>query len=98
MNYLVSLLDKENILHGGKFNFDDKFFEPTLVETNDLDSKIMENEIFGPLLPIIEYDDFKEVHDIINKYSHPLALYIFTKKKEFGTKIFRIIPIWRRCN
>lgn len=92
MNYLVSLLEKENIIHGGKFNFDDKFFEPTLVEINNLESKIMEDEIFGPILPIIEYDDFKEVHDIIKKYSHPLALYIFTKKKEFGRKFLESYP------
>ena len=92
MNYLVSLLEKENIIHGGKFNFDDKFFEPTLVEINNLESKIMEDEIFGPILPIIEYNDFKEVHDIIKKYSHPLALYIFTKKKEFGRKFLESYP------
>ena len=92
MNYLVSLLEKENIIYGGKFNFDDKFFEPTLVEINNLESKVMEDEIFGPILPIIEYDDFKEVHDIIKKYSHPLALYIFTKKKEFGRKFLESYP------
>ena len=92
MNYLVSLLEKENIIHGGKFNFDDKFFEPTLVEINNLESKVMEDEIFGPILPIIEYNDFKEVHDIIKKYSHPLALYIFTKKKEFGRKFLESYP------
>ena len=92
MNYLVSLLEKENIIHGGKFNFDDKFFEPTLVEINNLESKVMEDEIFGPILPIIDYDDFKEVHDIIKKYSHPLALYIFTKKKEFGRKFLESYP------
>ena len=92
MNYLVSLLEKENIIHGGKFNFEDKFFEPTLVEINNLESKVMEDEIFGPILPIIEYDDFKEVHDIIKKYSHPLALYIFTKKKEFGRKFLESYP------
>ena len=92
MNYLVSLLEKENIIHGGKFNFDDKFFEPTLVEINNLESKVMEDEIFGPILPIIEYDDFKEVHNIIKKYSHPLALYIFTKKKEFGRKFLESYP------
>ena len=92
MNYLVSLLEKENIIHGGKFNFDDKFFEPTIVEINNLESKVMEDEIFGPILPIIEYDDFKEVHDIIKKYSHPLALYIFTKKKGFGQKFLESYP------
>ena len=92
MNYLVSLLEKENIIHGGKYNFDNKFFEPTLIEINNLESKIMEDEIFGPILPIIEYDDFKEVHDIIKKYSHPLALYIFTKKKEFGRKFLESYP------
>ena len=92
MNYLVSLLEKQNILHGGNFNFDDKFFEPTLVEINDTDSKIMEDEIFGPILPIIEYDNFNEVHDIVKKYSHPLALYIFTRKKEFGQKFLESYP------
>ncbi len=92
MNYLVSLLEKENIIHGGKFNFENKFFEPTLVEINNLECKVMEDEIFGPILPIIEYDDFKEVHDIIKKYSHPLALYIFTKKKEFGQKFLESYP------
>ena len=92
MNYLVSLLEKQNILHGGNFNFDDKFFEPTLVEINDTDSKIMEDEIFGPILPIIEYDNFNEVHDIVKKHSHPLALYIFTRKKEFGQKFLESYP------
>ena len=49
----------------------------------------MEQEIFGPILPIFEYDKFDEVDDIIDKYKNPLALYIFTKNRSFGEKFLR---------
>ena len=92
MKYLNSLLKNEKILHGGKFDMNSKFFEPTIVEVENLDSKIMEDEIFGPILPIIEYSDFKEVDELVNKYSHPLALYIFTNRSEFGKKFLESHP------
>ena len=92
MNYLISLLKNENIIHGGNYNIKDKFFEPTIVEVNNFNSKIMEDEIFGPILPIFEYDDFDEVDEIVKKYSHPLALYIFTNRTEFGKKFLESYP------
>ncbi len=49
-------------------------------------------KIFGPILPIIEYSDFKEVDELVNKYSHPLALYIFTNRSEFGKKFLESHP------
>ena len=92
MNYLISLLKNENIIHGGNYNIKDKFFEPTIVEVNNLNSKIMEDEIFGPILPIIEYNDFDEVDKIVKKYSHSLALYIFTNRSEFGKNFLESYP------
>ena len=86
LNYLESLLINEKILYGGKFSLKEKFFEPTLLEIKNFSSKIMEDEIFGPILPIYSYEDFKEVDEIIEKYKNPLALYIFTKKISFGEK------------
>ena len=85
-NYLKSLLKNQKIIFGGKFDLKDKFFEPTIVEIDNFKSKIMEDEIFGPILPIYSYDDFREVDEIIEKYKNPLALYIFTKNISFGEK------------
>ena len=73
-------------------DIDKKYFQPTLVELDNLDSKLMQNEIFGPILPIIGYDDFNEVDEFIKKYSHPLALYIFTKNISFGRKFLESYP------
>ena len=49
----------------------------------------MEQEIFGPILPIYGYDNFDEIDQIIYKYKNPLALYIFTKNRSFGEKFLR---------
>ena len=92
MNYLSSLIEDHNILFGGNIDVDQKYFQPTLIEIDNLDSKLMEDEIFGPILPIIGYDDFNEVDEIIKKYSHPLALYIFTKNIDFGRKFLESYP------
>ena len=86
LNHLESLLINQKILYGGKFSLKEKFFEPTLLEIKNFSSKIMEDEIFGPILPIYSYEDFKEVDEIIEKYKNPLALYIFTKKISLGEK------------
>ena len=84
LNYLSSLLIDQKIVHGGKTDLKNKYFEPTIVEIDNFDSKLMDDEIFGPILPIYTYEDFNEIDQIIKKYKNPLALYIFTKKREFG--------------
>lgn len=84
LNYLSSLLIDQKIVHGGKTDIKNKYFEPTIVEIDNFDSKLMEDEIFGPILPIYTYEDFNEIDQIVKKYKNPLALYIFTKKREFG--------------
>jgi len=92
MNHLFSLIEGENIIFGGNIDVEKKYFQPTLIEIDNLNSKLMEKEIFGPILPIIGYDDFKDVDKIIKKYSHPLALYIFTKNINFGRKFLESYP------
>ena len=84
--YLKSLIKNEKILYGGEFDINEKFFEPTIVEVNDLGCKVMEGEIFGPILPLYTYTDFNEVDKIVEKYKNPLALYIFTNNRSFGEK------------
>ena len=86
LDYLSSLLKHQKILYGGTIDAAQKYFEPTLVEITDFDSPLMQNEIFGPILPIYGYENFDEIDEIIKKYKNPLALYIFTKNIKFGER------------
>jgi aldehyde dehydrogenase (NAD+) len=62
---------------GGQLDKAKKFFSPTIITGLPFDSRLMHEEIFGPILPIIEYNNFNEVIDFINAKPKPLALYLF---------------------
>ncbi|MBE7073495.1 MAG: aldehyde dehydrogenase [Clostridiales bacterium] len=78
---LVDLLQNEKVIFGGKFNQNKLKIEPTIIEA-DWDSIIMQNEIFGPLLPIITFDRLGDAIENIRMRNKPLALYIFSSSKE----------------
>ncbi len=83
---LLDLLEGEKILFGGKSNPTDFYIEPTLVDEPKLNSKIMEGEIFGPILPIISYNSENDIEKIISRYEKPLAFYVFSGNKKFIKK------------
>ena len=72
---------------GGNFNDETNYIAPTVVSSVSHESKLMQDEIFGPVLPIIEYEDLDEALKIINGKEKPLALYIFSKKRKNIDKI-----------
>lgn len=84
---LKKMLVGEEILFGGISNDDDNYLSPTLVNQPNLDSKLMQGEIFGPILPIIGYDTEEEIHKHIMNYGKPLATYVFSTNKKFQNKI-----------
>jgi aldehyde dehydrogenase (NAD+) len=67
------------ILHGGRMNSTTNYIEPTIVTEMEDQSKLMTEEIFGPILPIKTFKNLSEVTDYINKGEKPLALYIYSK-------------------
>lgn len=83
-NRLVGLLDamKEEIVYGGYANYDEKFIAPTLLDRVTLDSKIMEEEIFGPILPIVTFETLEEAIHIVSQFDKPLAAYFFSESEE----------------
>lgn len=81
------LLNEGTIIHGGKTDRNDLYIEPTLIDNISPDSKIMQEEIFGPILPIMEYENIDEVIKFINSRHKPLALYVFTKNKKIYDKV-----------
>lgn len=83
LDRLVNLIDDDQVLFGSKHS--DFKIEPTIL-LSTVDSKIMSEEIFGPILPIIKMEDISDPIEFINKNEKPLALYVFTKKKEIKDK------------
>jgi len=84
---LAIMLENEKILIGGKINKEDNYISPTLIDEPSLDSEVMKGEIFGPISPVISYDTDDDIHTIISNYEKPLALYVFTGKKNFAKKM-----------
>ncbi|MBT1452229.1 aldehyde dehydrogenase family protein [Glaciecola sp. XM2] len=83
---VASYLDGQTIIHGGQIDIPERYISPTLVLNPALDSPIMQEEIFGPLLPIITLPSINEMFAFINKRADPLAAYIYTKDKEIESQ------------
>lgn len=98
-NRLKNILEeeKENIIYGGKNNKDERFIEPTLIETSSWKSPSMSEELFGPILPIITYNNLDEAIENIKKMSKPLALYLFTTNKTVEQKVLTEISSGGVC-
>ncbi len=78
---LVALLDGQTVDAGGGSDRDALHIEPTLVTDPDPGSPLMQEEIFGPILPILTYETLQEALDFVNDREKPLALYVYTKKR-----------------
>jgi aldehyde dehydrogenase (NAD+) len=81
VRHLASLIRDGNVVAGGVCDPEKRYFSPTIISDVSPDDPIMQEEIFGPLLPVLEFDDFSEVYGIIERNPKPLATYIFSKDK-----------------
>lgn len=77
-NRLAEMLVDENCVIGGETNIEDLYISPTIIDEPRLDSKVMEDEIFGPILPVISFKNLDDINSIIRRYSKPLSLYVFS--------------------
>ena len=94
---LLNLIKTESNVIGGKSNDNERKIEPTIFPDVYFDREIMKNEIFGPLLPIIEYDDIDKVINIIKAREKPLACYIFSQRKENADYIINSLSYGGGC-
>src|SRR5215470_2146941 len=76
---LVNLLASGTIYHGGQHDRADRFVAPTVLMSVSPNSPVMQEEIFGPILPILEVGNVKEVIDFVNARPSPLGLYVFAE-------------------
>lgn len=86
LNDLIQI-HKDNVVFGGNSSKEDLYIEPTLLDNITNDNKIMKEEIFGPIFPIITYDNFDEVLEIIQSKSKPLSLYLFSEDENMTHRV-----------
>jgi aldehyde dehydrogenase (NAD+) len=86
-NRLTAYLEDGEILTGGRVDHASLKIEPTLMVPKDASVPVMQDEIFGPIFPVLGYDDLNEVIDFINDRPKPLALYLFTSDDGVADKV-----------
>ena len=94
---LMNLIKSEDSIIGGRGDDVVHRLEPTILPDVDFDHEIMKEEIFGPVLPIIEYDDINNVIRIIKEHEKPLACYVFTRDEDTAKHIINSISYGGGC-
>lgn len=94
---LKEYLNQGNVIIGGEIDRESKFISPTIIDGINIDSKIMQEEVFGPILPVITYSDINEAVTIVRKNRYPLALYLFTQNKGIEKFILENIEFGGGC-
>lgn len=96
-NRLLAMLDNGQVICGGKSHQDKLIIEPTLMVDVPLDSQVMTEEIFGPLLPILTINNIDEAIGFINEKDKPLALYYFSEDKKRCEKLLKLTASGGGC-
>lgn len=88
-NRLIDLIHPEKIYSGGSHDHEKLYIEPTILENVTWSDPVMGEEIFGPILPILKFENLDEVIDMITSRDKPLALYLFAEDKSVQDKILK---------
>ncbi|MEW4288178.1 aldehyde dehydrogenase [Rossellomorea sp. H39__3] len=88
---LVGFLDNGSIVTGGKHDRNNLIIEPTILDNISWDDSVMQDEIFGPILPVMTYDSLDEIIEPIVKRPKPLALYLFSDDEAVQDEILSTI-------
>ena len=87
LDRLVGLLDGQDIIFGGRYNSQTLKLEPTIVDNVNFSNKLMDEEIFGPIFPIITYTNLNDVLYKVKTLEKPLAFYLFTRDQRLSEKV-----------
>ena len=94
---LCSFLDNGELFMGGESNQENLMIEPTVLTNITWDDQIMQDEIFGPILPVLEYDVLSEVLEGIHRHPKPLALYFFTENNNVQQEVVNSVSFGGGC-
>ena len=96
-NRLLGLIDQNKLVYGGKTKEEMLQIEPTILDNVTWEDAVMQEEIFGPILPIMTFNSLDEVIHQVNQFDRPLALYLFTESKKTQAKILRSCTFGGGC-
>lgn len=94
---IVKYLEDVNVVYGGRHNRETLFIEPTIIDTPAADDAVMQEEIFGPLLPVIAFEAREEALAMIERHPDPLAFYVFTSSDDCAKKWLEAVPSGGAC-
>lgn len=86
---LSAFLKDGKIVAGGVTDVENLYISPTLIQNPSLESEVMQEEIFGPILPVLTYSSEADLEKIILRFDKPLAFYVFSENKPFAEKILK---------
>lgn len=96
-NRVMGLIDPAKVVLGGQGDPDTLRIAPTILDNVTADDAVMQEEIFGPVLPVIAYDSLDEAAQFINSREHPLALYLFSEDRRTQERFLRSVPFGGGC-
>ena len=94
---IVSLIDPRKVVVGGGYSIGNRFIEPTVMKDVTWDDRAMQEEIFGPVLPVMPYNDLGDVVAQIKGRPKPLALYLFTEDQATKDKVLSEVSFGGGC-
>lgn len=96
-NRLKNLLKEGDILYGGDFDEEKLYIAPTIIDNITWEDSVMQEEIFGPILPLLVFEELDEVIETVNTHPKPLALYYFSNDKEKQKRVISEISFGGGC-
>lgn len=94
---LMDLIEPEKVYLGGTGNNEQRIIEPTIINHATFDDKVMQDEIFGPILPVISFTDIDWAIDKVKARPKPLAAYVYTKSKKLRKKLLHEVSFGGGC-
>lgn len=87
LSRLTTMISDSDVIFGGTYDVSDSYLAPTLIDEPSLDSEVMKDEIFGPILPILSYDTESDIDSVLSQYEKPLGFYVFSNDNSFYKKM-----------
>ncbi|MBP1677240.1 MAG: Aldehyde Dehydrogenase [Bacteroidetes bacterium] len=97
INRLAKYIDKNKVVYGGNYDLATRVFEPTVMDNVTFDDAVMQEEIFGPILPVIAFESVDDVIAAVKRREKPLSCYVFTQDKKLRDKILHEISFGGGC-
>ena len=94
---LSKYIDKNKVVQGGNYDIQTRIFEPTVMDNVSFSDAVMQEEIFGPILPVITFDDINEAIAEVKRREKPLSCYVFTSNKALKDKILHEVSFGGGC-